>query len=306
MNPRRLHIVTAVVTAAVFASAAHADPPGFAFLEIPAGARASAMGGAFGSVAVGVEAAFWNPAGLAGVKGLELTGSHYELVNGLRAAQVAVAGEVYGGGLSGSLRALYSEPIPERDALGNLTGTFGSHDLEFALGYGAPLGGGFDLGITAQVIRERIADQAATAYAFGGGLTWAPPPLPRVRLSGSVHNLGGATHYKFDDVEGAPVGLPFAVQAGVSYVHDLGSQMTLRGVLEGRLTRGRNGVGMVGAELGVPGGASLRAGFRGNDDAPSVSFGAGYVLDRYRLDYAWVPLRFELGDTHRIAFLASF
>src|SRR6185436_5586478 len=41
-----------------------AAQPGFAFLEVPAGARAAALGGAYASVATGAEAAFWNPAGL--------------------------------------------------------------------------------------------------------------------------------------------------------------------------------------------------------------------------------------------------
>jgi hypothetical protein len=287
------------------ATEAHSESAGFAFLEIPAGARASAMGGAFTSVAEDVEAIFWNPAGLAGVKGLQVAGSHYELINGLRAGQFAVAGNVAGGGLSGSVRALYTESIPERDQLGNLIGGFGAHDLEFALGYGAPLGGGFDLGLTAQVVRERIADVAATTYAFGGGMTWAPPPIPRMRMSGSLHNLGPETHYVIDGSQGAPVALPFAGQVGVSYVQPIGN-LALRGALEGRLTRGRTGIAIVGGELVGPGGAALRAGYRANDDAQQVSFGAGYTIDALRLDYAWVPLRYELGDTHRFAFSAQF
>jgi hypothetical protein len=47
-------------------------------------------------------------------------------------------------------------------------------------------------------------------------------------------------------------------------------------------------------------------GLRFNDDVSSVSMGAGYALGAVRLDYAFVPLSLDLGDTHRISFSAQF
>jgi hypothetical protein len=296
----------AVLTATLFAVPASAGPAGFAFLEVPAGARASALGGAFTSLGQGVEAAFWNPAGLAHTHGLQMTGAHFELIDGLRHSQVAVAGGVLGGGLSGSLRAFYTEPIEERDALGNLIGTFGSHDLEFALGYGVPLTSGLDIGVTSQVVRERIANSSATTYAFGAGAQWTPAQSSNTRIGLQVANLGPATHYDIDGVQGADVSLPAAVQGGMSYAHAVGLGMSLRGVLEARFTTGRSGIGMLGAELESAAGAALRAGFRANDDAQNVSYGVGYAREGLHLDYAFVPYRYELGDTHRIAFTVQF
>src|SRR5688500_17559264 len=107
-----------VLLSGLAARLAAAEPAGFAFLEIPAGARASALGGAYASLGQGVDAVFWNPAGLAGVKGVQVMGGHYELYEKLRHDHFAVAGRVPGGGIGGSIRALYSEPIEERDELG--------------------------------------------------------------------------------------------------------------------------------------------------------------------------------------------
>ena len=121
------------------AAIAYAAPPGFAFLEIPTGARGAALGGAYASMATGVEAAFWNPARLATEHGLEISGGHSELFEKLRHDAFAVGGHMFGGGIAASFRALYSEPIDERDDVGNLIGSFGSHDLELALGYGHAL-----------------------------------------------------------------------------------------------------------------------------------------------------------------------
>lgn len=299
-------IGAALLATALSAGTALGGPAGFAFLEVPAGARASALGGAFVSVGRGVESAFWNPAGLAETRGLQMTGAHFEMIAGLRHSQFAVAGGAFGGGISGSIRAFYTDPIEERDALGNLIGTFGSHDLEFGLGFGAPIAPGLDLGVSSQVIRERIANSAATTYAFGAGAQWTPAGLPNLRLGMSADHLGPATHYTIDGVQGADVALPAAVQGGLSYAWPLGGTMGLRTALEGRFTQGRSGIGMVGAELAGPAGAALRAGYRANDDAQNMSFGIGYAREGLHLDYAWVPYRYEMGDTHRFAFTAQF
>jgi len=281
------------------------DPAGFAFLEVPAGARASALGGAFASRAEGIEAAFWNPAGLAAANGIQITASHYEFLQQLRHAQFGVAGKLFGGGAAATLRAMYSEPIVERDALGNAIGTFGAHDLEFAVAYGRALGNGVRAGGSVQIVRERIDDFAATTYALGAGGTWEPAPWPRLRLSASAHNLGPAGHFEFDGVRGRAVPLPSAVQLGASYGMQA-SGFDLRGALETRLTRGRSGVAMIGAEAAHGTGAAIRLGLRVNDEATNFSMGAGYLLPALYLDYAFVPYRLDLGDTHRFSLSLQF
>ena len=307
----RAHRIRPLVPAVVLglslaARGAAADPAGFAFLEVPAGARAAALGGAYASLARGAEAVFWNPAGLQGTSGVELEATHIELFQGLRAEQFALAGRRFGGGLAASVRAQYSEAIPERDALGNLIGTFGSHDLEFALGYGRALRPGLTVGGNAKYIRERIANASAGTYAFDAGAGWEPGPAG-LKLGAAVQNLGPAAAYTIDGTKGEPVPLPAAFQTGVSYSVALGATLALSGSLEGRFTRGRSGLGLAGAELSAPGtGAAVRLGWRENDSASSFSMGAGYALHSMSLDYAFVPLSEDLGDTHRFSLMARF
>lgn len=306
MRSRSL-LLMALLAGTLFAPRrAGSDPSGFAFLEVPAGARASALGGAYSSLAQGVDAAFWNPAGLEGVHGLEVTGSHYEFFENLRHDQFAVAGRMFGGGIAASLRAQYSEPIDERDEQGNLIGSFGAHDLEFGLSYGRQVAPGAEFGVSTQLVRERIANSAAMTYSFGLGGRWSPVRWPALRMSASAHNLGPSARFTIDGSEGDPVTLPAAVQAGVSYGTEPVHGLALRGAVEGRFTNGRNGVGMIGAELANVSGAAVRAGLRVNDDASSFSAGVGYAVQSLRLDYAFVPYRLDLGDTHRISFSARF
>ena len=289
------------------AAPSSAATPGFAFLNVPEGARGAALGGAYASVAGGAEAAFWNPAALAGMKGAQVVGSHVEFLSKLRHEQAALAGHVWGGGLAASVRAMYSEPIPQTDDLGNVVGTFGTDDVELGLAYGHHVAAGVSFGGSAQVVHERLADVSATTYAFGLGSTFEPARWPGLRFALTGDHLGPAAHYTLDGVRGEPVGLPAALQAGATYVHPVGSGFALRGALETRMTSGRAGVAMLGAELAhAPSGLSLRAGARMNDNESSLAFGAGCAVQSLRVDYAFVPFRLDLGDTHRFSLSAQF
>ena len=290
----------------LFAAPALAAPPGFAFLEVPAGARASAMGGAFMAVADGVDAAFWNPAGLEGVQGLQLSATHYEYFANLRHEQFALAGRMFGGGIAGSVRAMYTEPIEERDALGNLVGTFGAHDLEFQLGYGRRLSERTTFGFAAQMVRERIASESAMTWGVSAGMGWEPARLKDLKLSVAAQHAGPAAHYEFDGEQGSPIELPAALHGGIAWHKAFGGGFALTPALDVRATRGRSAVVALGGELDSESGLALRMGVRQGDDIANVSAGAGWRYHAYRVDYAWVPSKLDLEDTHRFSFSAQF
>jgi len=238
---------------------------------------------------------------------LEIAGGHAELVQNLRHDYFTLGGPLWGGAMTGSVRALYTEPIDERDEFGNLVGSFGAHDLEMAVGYARNLSSGLSLGGTASVIRERISNLSNQTYAVGFGAAFAPERWSGLRLGLAAQNIGPSSSYTIDGVAGAPVSLPAAVQTGVSYTTAFGSRLRVSGAVEGRGTLGRAALGMVGAELADASGAALRIGTRINDDTSSLSFGAGFAQRGYALDYAFVPLTdAALGDTHRFAFRITF
>jgi hypothetical protein len=302
---RRLAVLSFPL-ALLLAPAAFAAPPGFAFLEVPAGARASAMGGAYVAVAEGAEAAYWNPAGLSAVQGTQLEASHYEFFQGLRHEQFALAGRLFGGGVAGSVRAMYTEPIEERDELGNLVGTFGAHDLEFQVAYGRALSGGTSFGFGTQLVRERIANESATTWSVSAGAAIQPERWRGLRASAVMQHLGPAAHYEFDGQQGAPVDLPLALQGGLGWRLGMKHGLTVTPALDLRATVGRQPVVALGGELESDNGASLRMGVREGDDISSFSAGLGWRYRGYRVDYAWVPSKLDLEDTHRFSFGAQF
>lgn len=301
----RLQSAALAVIAALAAHPALADPTGFAFLKIPAGARAAGLGGAYTTIAEGAEGAWWNPAALEGTQGVQVAASHDEYLAALRHDQFAVAGRLFGGGISASMRALYSEPIPERDALGNLLGTFGSNDLQFGLGYGAAMGGGWRAGASAQMIHERIADASATTWSVGFGATWDPEQLKGLRLGADVHDLGPSGKFTIDGTPGAAVSQPAGLRLGASYARPTGS-FTARGTLEGSMIAGQAGILALGGELSHSSGLALRGGLRFGDTESSYALGAGWTIRSLRLDYAFVPFGNDLGDTNQFSLAVQF
>ncbi len=304
MSLSRVALVSLVLLSA--ATAAMASPPGFAFLEVPAGARAAALGGAYVSLADGAEGAFWNPAALAGVRGTQVAASHVEFIQGLKHDQFALGGQLFGGGIAASLRAMYSQPIEQRDELGNLVGTFGSHDLEFQLGYGWQAGPATRFGLAAQAVRERLANESATTWSGSAGASWQPQSVRSLRFGVSAQHLGPAAHYVIDGQSGGPVPLPAALQAGTSWTRTLGRGLGLTTALDGRATRGRQAVVGLGGELASDVGVALRLGVREGDDLSNFSAGMGWRHGTFSIDYAWVPSKLDLGDTHRFSFAAQF
>ena len=304
-----MKLVRSLVVATILllaAGGARAAQPGFAFLEVPAGARAAALGGAYSAVATGADAAFWNPAGLARFEGSQFSATHTETYENFRQEHVAFAGRLFGGGVAASVRALYTEPIEERDDFGNLVGTFGSHDLEFLAGYGWQPSAALSLGLTAQVVRERIADMGATTWATNGGAVWAPASLEGLRVSAGWHNLGSSANYMFGETQGQDVPLPTAAHAGLAFQRQAFQDFTALVSLEGRATRGRTMLYAVGGELDSKLGAAVRVGFRANDDVASWSAGLGYRTGGLGVDYAYVPSKLELDDTHRFTLSARW
>ena len=73
--PRLAASLAALLTALAMAPPAHGTPSS----QVPVGARAIGMGGAFSAIADDASALFWNPAGLVGVGHQEFTISHADL-----------------------------------------------------------------------------------------------------------------------------------------------------------------------------------------------------------------------------------
>ncbi len=162
------------------------------FLRIHVGARATALGGAFVSIADDPTCLFWNPGGLPRLPALALTVDHTPWLPGLDFNFVGLAiplGPVGAAGIS--VTALTTEDMlvttPEFP-MG--TGeTFNAGSYAVGISFGSNLTDRFSIGGTFKYITERIMNSNASSIAFDIGTVY-DTPFSGVRLGVSIANFG--------------------------------------------------------------------------------------------------------------------
>lgn len=264
-----------------------------------AGARAMALGSAFVAVADDSTALSWNPAGLAG-RDSDVVGLHHNAwLGGISQDNLGLALRTDGwGGVGLALDNEDFGSFDQRDAGGNITGSFGASRLGLGLGWGGGLGNGLDLGVALRASRETLAGTAINSVAASGGFLLHP--APGLRVGGSYNDAGNAAG------DGLASGL------------FLGAAQQFRGrdfqtLLLGGVEIEAAGVNRVqlGLESGYQNLAAFRIGYLCNfqQDAwqglSGLTLGGGVGLGPVKLDYAWLPFG-DLGASQRVSLEYSF
>lgn len=288
---------------------------GAPLLKIGPGARPAGMGEAFVAVADDIHAIYYNPAGLAGLKQVEVTGMHNAYLQGvnyefgavsvplLRWVNTKLERNLYG--VMGF--AVYNLEVKGIERRGFTetdlpTETFGSNDFVYALSYAYPFPEtGFSLGVTAKLIDLNIDHVHARGFAADAGLLqrWEKLSLGLgLRHGGTVQRLGRAKD-----------ALPMTLFSGMGYRITERLQLAA----DANLAWDNKLHAAVGAEYkrsftrNLRG--ALRAGYNSrNTDAAGLtgpSIGGGVGLAEFYFDFAWVPFG-DLGHTFRYSLQAKF
>mgnify|MGYP001610111277 CR=1 FL=1 len=200
------------------------------FLRLGAGGRALGMGEAFTAVAEGPEASYWNPAGVAHTRSLELSYTRAELPGGLHHDFMAVAAPttLIGGAVALSFTRLSQESLERVDATNRNLGQFSPHSEAVAFSYGRefwsddpsganqsyfganwgvpntthplaeerePWAGRFALGATAKMVREDLGTRSASTFAGDIGGIFHPVDFHNLILAAAVRHLGGRLRF---------------------------------------------------------------------------------------------------------------
>ena len=305
---RRFGLLASALLVTLAAPAFAGTETGFAFLELPAGARVAAMGGAGATLAEGPAALFWNPAGIApavpaaGSRG-RATFDHHESIQTFRQELVGGVLEKDGDGLGLALNAHYTEGIDERDELGNLLGTFGATDFAVVFGMAKTTSPGLRLGGALQWTHEDLAGNGASALALSGGALWDVASLAGLRVGAAFRNLGSSPSFKaLDGSDGASVSQPTTFEAGASF--GKAGNFTWRAAADVVKLKGDSMEGRLGLEVKPIPALALRAGWMTGQDAADLTAGAGIAVGRFDVDYAFVPYKDDLGTSHRFGLTA--
>ena len=215
-------------------------------LLIPVGARDMAMGGSSIAISKGVEAMYWNPAGLIQLQGsAEAMVSSMNYIADINVTYGAVAGK-FGdfGGLGVSIKSLNFGDIPltsETDPEGLAGRFFSPTYITMGVTYARELTTSVTVGFTAKLISEQIDRVSSSGFAFDFGIQYKGLiQVQGLSVGLAIKNIGPGM--KFDGpalyrsaiisdgsrpvqkykVETASFELPATVDIGLTYERSLG------------------------------------------------------------------------------------
>lgn len=295
-----LALLALAPVAAPYAHAANGEA-GFAFLKIGVGARAMGMGSAYVAIADDPTALHWNPAGLASAhEGIRLTAMHNDWLDDFRQEYAAASLPLGPGTFGASFTGFYTSELERRDETGTLTGHFGFNDIAATFGYGVNLAPGAAAGLAVRYVRELIADENASSFAFDLGGRYEVRSTG-LSIGAAVQNIGGEAKFT---AESFP--LPRTIRGGAAYRREI---KALQGTglisTEFRKALGEDGRFHLGGEYAYHDWLALRAGTKFGYDDQDVSFGLGITRGRIGFDYALLPIGANLGSSHLFSISAK-
>lgn len=163
------------------------------FLEIPAGASAIGMGGAYVSVSNDASSLFWNPAGISSI-------NQYEAVlvqtNWIADTKYNFAGLVIPLGNLGNIGLSYTSlsmddmkvrTVEKPEGTGEY---FSAGDLAIGISYSRNLSDRFSIGFTGKFIQQKIWHMSATAFAIDVGTKFRTDLFGGMVIGASIFNFG--------------------------------------------------------------------------------------------------------------------
>jgi len=162
------------------------------FLEISQGAKATAMGSAFVSIADDQSAFFWNPAGLAKIDGVGIMFDHTNWIADISYNYIAASYNMGGMGTIGFsfTSSNYGDmKVTTVDAPDGTGQIFNASDVAFSIGYAINLTDNFSIGFNPKIIYQSIWEDNAVGFAMDIG-TLYKTPFDGIMLGMSVSNFG--------------------------------------------------------------------------------------------------------------------
>ena len=296
-----LAIITTIIAVSGFAfSSSDNGTTGAEVLNLPAGARASAMGEAFTSIADDSTAVYWNPAGLNTLKGASATFMHSIWFGDTSYEWASIAMPLGNDRIGIGVKYLNYGSIQQTDSTSLTTGSFSPADLVIQASYAGKLAD-LNWGITLKYASLTITS-TASAFCLDLGVI-QPFKLGDTNLAGGIgiYNLGFGGKFISDTFN-----LPMSIKAGIS-----GNVMKgLLVAIDGALPSDSSIYATIGAEYKLKFASdisgALRCGYTlKNPDVAGLTAGAGVVIGNISIDYAYVPFG-DLGTTHTFSISFAF
>jgi hypothetical protein len=291
-----------IILALLLMTSAGYAQTGFTFLEIPVGARESALGGAGVALVSGPTSAAHNPAALAKLRHSSfaaLTTRHFGDSRAsffglnIKARKFSITPHFWGT----AVPDIEYRTDPTRDPISKFDASYSA----VGVSSGWKIMDELAVGVTARYLHSKIHFESAEGWSSDLGLLFNPKKVEQLSIGAAVNHFGDVNQYANEDVS-----LPTTVRIGAAWQQELGSAGGLLLTAEGAKPQEHDTRIAGGVEYRAPQFLALRVGYVSGLEAQGVSFGAGLNYNRFQLDYAFLPYKEELGEGHRVGLGIEF
>ncbi len=266
---------------------------GAIILSQPMGARASAMAEAYTAISGNIDCLYYNPAGIALLEKKQMSFTYQKGISDDNFGIINFGLPTKNGVFAGSLILYTAGDIELIDIFGNSRTVKSQEDYLAAFSYSRNLFKNVSIGLNAKVLHSTLVeDFSATAFAFDiGGLY----KRKNFSLGLAVQNIG--TKLKYED-EGDS--LPMNIRTGISYrINDLSLGFDIIKPNDDDLKEN------IGMEYTIEKLFTLRAGYKIGYDLDSLTFGIGFNLKDFNIDYA-TAMKDDFDPTHKVSLTYNF
>ncbi len=181
---------------------AYTGRSGGVFLSRGAGARPTALCGAFTAIAEGPQAVFWNPAGIALVSRKSVSLTSNKFFAGITGADIAFVSPSKEGAVGISMIASFSGKIEitteeQQEGTGHY---YSANDYALGISYARRLTDKFNAGFTIKVYSLNIYKVTATGWLIDIGGTYNTGLAGNLRFGYAIRNFGPNTRYRGENL----------------------------------------------------------------------------------------------------------
>lgn len=289
------HITVLLSTLLLLVGQAVAQPgsSGLSFLKLGIGARSIAMGNVGVALAKDPSALYYNPSTLQNLSAPQLLVMHREWIQDASSEHLAASFPIGDISFGTYLSTMSISEIEIRTVPGPPQGTFSARNAALGIGGAYGFDSTISIGLGLKYLYEKILVDEANGWGLDIGATYLTPW--NVRTGISITNIGSMGKFKNEASR-----LPTTLRAGVAYEYplaDMDLMMTSLGEFVSVLPE-RSVHLHVGLELNYNQLFAARIGYLTGYDSKNISQGVGLYYGIIRIDYAFVPFKFNLGTTH--------
>jgi long-subunit fatty acid transport protein len=270
-----------------------AGKTGLSFLKLGLGSRALSMGEAYSAIGNEPGAMNYNPATLTQSQSVQAVFSHREWVQDTKSEFLGVTTMLDDFVLGFGVNSVSVSDIEIRSVPGEADGTFDAKNASLGISAAYKFSDEISAGFTANYLYEKIYVDEATGFGWNFGATYVTPW--DVRLGFALNNLGS-----MNELQSIATTLPTTFRFGGAYeipLEKIDGGFTTAAEIVSVKNEGKAHLHL-GVEFEYQKMFALRGGFQSGYESKSFTSGIGFKYNMFKLDYAFVPVKLDLGSSH--------